>query len=111
MQVLAAGGRDRLLTRLQFHLAQLIEQRCPSWAKQYPVRPRLLGRTKDSADVTTREEGDVDRIVLEIDFNLHTPEWGWINEWRWNRWVKRQLSEAVALATEDIVAGGSTTEF
>ena len=76
LQVLAAGGRDRLQTRVQFHLAQLIEQRCPSWARQYPVKPRLTGRIHDSGEVRTREQGDVASLNLEVDFDIDTPEWG-----------------------------------
>lgn len=109
MQALAEGGTDRLLRRMQFYLAQLIEQRCPAWARQYPDRPRLLGRTDDSGEVKTREQGDAYKILLTADFEVHTPEWGWLNEWRWNRWVKRQLDDAVALAIEDIAADTFTT--
>lgn len=112
LQVLAEGGRDLFLARTQFYLGQLIEQRCPDWAKQYPDMPRLLGRTNDSANFRTREDGAADRLTVEIDFQVHTPEWGWLNKWRWNRWAKRQVSVAVEMALEDFhdVLGTAATE-
>lgn len=110
VQVLATAGREQLVARIQKYFALLIEQRCPPWAQQYPERPTLLGRTGDSGDVRTRASGDVDELLFNIDFQVHTPNWGPLNEWRWRRWAKLQLEDAVALAIEDFIGDDYTTE-